>query len=1138
MKKRRFLALLMAVLMVFGMFPMVALGAEDVEFLVYESEAVEDTDTAWQSSSEMPETYELSQLSVGDISLEAGFELFRIQLALSMDMDLDTFLSGDIGSWADDYLHNWRSDNNIASPNYEGPVAVRYCPDTQTYYAYSMTSSQQVFSFVMCEEEYQLLDKISVLRAPHVFYNQMHTSFDEIAFINMMDSLLGIQSVDELLADIPQFYLEAVMANENLKLLDISREVQEIVPFTDPRHSRVMNTLNHPFNSIAQVAAFRQDGAVSSVGSGFLIYSDLVVTVAHIVYPGGNAEFASHFEVRPGRNGQISPFGVQTAQIRNAFYGMGWVRYRDFGDDWAILRLDGPFPGHDTQRDRIRIHAPDDNAIRNGLMDTTLTGFPLGHNFYMYTNTGRVTLIFSNTIHTNNFVTFGYSGSPMLDHTGRAFGILSAGTPNANNSIAFRMTPSFVQFASLLEPGIMPTPIPTPAPGPTVRVTSWTELQTAVNNAPIGQVTTIQILNSFPAGNAISIEDGRHIVLMSNDTGPRGTRALTQTSSIRHFFVNATSSLTLSHIILDGRFGGIQVNGGGELIMNTRGIIENSERTAVVLSGSGTSEATQARFTMLGGEIRNNSGINFSTVTNPGVGGVIIGDNSQFIMNSGVISNNISLNASNSTIDVGGVLLLSATSIFEMNEGATIRDNAQRGNPVGTLGSQWGHAGGVLMMNGTFTMNGGSITGNISEASGGSGVLVAGGTFTLYGGVISNNGVTSHLRGAIRLIRGGAFIMHDGVIERNIGIGVDVRDGTMTMLGGRIRLNAGTGVVLGTTNAVFTMSGGSIISNTGTNDAGGVSIHNGSFAMEGGTISGNQTNIPIGGANGAFGAGVSVVSGVFTMTNDDARIENNHLSFNHPQSSIGGGGGIGVGPWGTVNITAGVITGNSAPRGGGVFVSSGSDGAFTMTGGIISDNIATHFDGGGIYSTRADHSHVLPITAYNNLNIGSDVIFFGNTARNGISAPPDNRLPHIATTHASRWGNPLNNYDINYTGRLGQEHGIRTWAELRAAVNAAPANTPTTIYILNSFEAPTGAVGNAITIPSNRQITLISSNTAPGSANVRVLSQANAGQRHFIVSGSLTLDRNITLQTAIGAGGVQAAGGTFIMGDGSDIIGW
>jgi len=117
-------------------------------------------------------------------------------------------------------------------------------------------------------------------------------------------------------------------------------------------------------------------------------------------------------------------------------------------------------------------------------------------------------------------------------------------------------------------------------------------------------------------------------------------------------------------------------------------------------------------------------------------------------------------------------------------------------------------------------------------------------------------------------------------------------------------------------------------------------------------------------------------------------------------------------------------TGTRAGRGGGVSMSASStmpaDNAFTMTGGSITNNTATS-EGGGIWSARASNALAVPASAFRDLNIGEDAIFYGNTAGNGASAPPDNRLPRIsATASTSIWDYVLNNYDINYTGRLGQ----------------------------------------------------------------------------------------------------------------------
>jgi hypothetical protein len=65
--------------------------------------------------------------------------------------------------------------------------------------------------------------------------------------------------------------------------------------------------------------------------------------------------------------------------------------------------------------------------------------------------------------------------------------------------------------------------------------------------------------------------------------------------------------------------------------------------------------------------------------------------------------------------------------------------------------------GGVYIVNGSFTMNGGNITGNTATGKGGGGVYVAGGAFTMNGGTISGNTATGS--GAGVYFSGGSFSM-------------------------------------------------------------------------------------------------------------------------------------------------------------------------------------------------------------------------------------------------------------------------------------------------------------------------------------------------------------------------------------------
>ena len=116
---------------------------------------------------------------------------------------------------------------------------------------------------------------------------------------------------------------------------------------------------------------------------------------------------------------------------------------------------------------------------------------------------------------------------------------------------------------------------------------------------------------------------------------------------------------------------------------------------------------------------------------------------------------------------------------------------------------------------GTFTLWGGSVTGNSIASDSGGGVYNYNGTFNMYGGSITGNNAG------------------------NLGGGVHTY-GTFNMTGGEIKNNkAGTcgGGVFN--NKIFTMTGGSITGNNAAKHGGGVYVF-GTFNMYGGSITGNN----------------------------------------------------------------------------------------------------------------------------------------------------------------------------------------------------------------------------------------------------------------------------------------------------------
>jgi uncharacterized repeat protein (TIGR02543 family) len=319
-------------------------------------------------------------------------------------------------------------------------------------------------------------------------------------------------------------------------------------------------------------------------------------------------------------------------------------------------------------------------------------------------------------------------------------------------------------------------------------------------------------------------------------------------------------------------------------------------------------------------------------------------------------------------------------SLVRVNSGGTLTMNQSvkiSGN-IASSSSYGGYGGGVYVDGGTFTMNGGEISGNTAYSSSyGGGVYVDRGTFTMNGGEISDNTAYSFSSSSYGGYGGGVYVsgiftMNGGEISGNTahsyssssygdgGGGVYVSSGTFTISGGKISGNTASsssygsygggvyvdggtftmegGEISGNTSSygggvyvngeTFTMEGGEISGNTSYSHGGGVYVDRGTFTMNGGEISGNTTDYP-----SSYGGGVYVYyNGTFTMSGGE--ISGNTSSY---------GGGVSVNGE-TFTMNGGEISGNTSSYGGGVSVSSGT---FTMNGGKISGNTSSY--GGGVY---------------------------------------------------------------------------------------------------------------------------------------------------------------------------------------------
>jgi hypothetical protein len=359
----------------------------------------------------------------------------------------------------------------------------------------------------------------------------------------------------------------------------------------------------------------------------------------------------------------------------------------------------------------------------------------------------------------------------------------------------------------------------------------------------------------------------------------------------------------------------IAMEGNGTITLSSNGAllrIGNGQTVIVkdlTLQGRNQNSASVVRITN-GGTFRmqgrasvtgNSAGSGFITSGVHVNGGIFfMEDNSSVINNSGT-------NASGPYS--GGGVSVDENGTFNM-QGGTISGNTITAN-AGSGYSGSAHGGGVFITNGTFNMRGGTITRNIATSKGtlnahayGGGVCIRGGTFNMQGGTITANTVSYDSLGR----EGQTLMMGGGTPWSARGGGVYV--GRLYGDNPRDSNDAGGGLYIGE-NCSSTMSNAIISGNTAHSSGAGVDVY-GSFTMTGGEISGNK------------GGGVDVY-GIFTM-------KNGKISGNG--SSTWKGGGVCLNS-GSFTMENGEISGNTASSGGGVYVTENS--VFNKTGGIIYD---------------------------------------------------------------------------------------------------------------------------------------------------------------------------------------------------------
>lgn len=298
--------------------------------------------------------------------------------------------------------------------------------------------------------------------------------------------------------------------------------------------------------------------------------------------------------------------------------------------------------------------------------------------------------------------------------------------------------------------GILPAKVY--AAATVVKVTSWSELSTAVGIAAIdGTETIIEIQNNFDKnGDEITIGTGKNITIQSAAGGPYTiTRAVGNMSSYFLIYSNSSlsGSLTLKNIILDGN--GNNVEATSSIIEN--GFMYNSKPGTFIMDSGAVIQ-----------NVNSNIGGNRA--------GAVSTSGGTFTMKAGSLIQN---SENDNAYGTGGVLNTSY-AVFNM-EGGSI---------VGCTGGNRGGYGGVKNQNATMNVSGlVNISGNTDVDGNTANVLLVSTTDSIVPGELdrlSTIGVMKYFYGSfLTTITGNNsdnyssnfFSDHDNYVIQNAGSG-------------------------------------------------------------------------------------------------------------------------------------------------------------------------------------------------------------------------------------------------------------------------------------------------------------------------------------------------------------------------------
>jgi uncharacterized repeat protein (TIGR01451 family)/CSLREA domain-containing protein len=471
-----------------------------------------------------------------------------------------------------------------------------------------------------------------------------------------------------------------------------------------------------------------------------------------------------------------------------------------------------------------------------------------------------------------------------------------------------------------------------------------------------------------------------------------------------------------------------------------------------------------------------------------------------------------------------------------------------------------GHGGGMYVVTGSITLNGGQVAHNAAYRGGGVYVEAGSGVFAQTGLSLIASNVVSDDGGGIYVLQGrvelsGARILSNTAGDTGGGVHAD-QDGAVLQMSeveihGNVAIDGG-GVYISDGSA--TVQESQILSNTVTGWGGGMYVFAGSLTVDGGQVLGNTAVERGGGAfvdsasvtlsavqilsntAGGRGGGIYVDQGVAILHVIGGQIRGNSTDHMEPQD---GGGGLYIWSGDATLDGTEIISNTTAADGGGVYV---YDGGAMVSGGQVLGNTAGD-DGGGIYldayGATFTQTGVTVIARNTALDAGGGMYILGgsgmlnggqvltNTAQGsgggGVCAAGSVTLKggQVAGNVTAGWGGGLNGIGSASSVLL---YGTRIVGNVAGAgggviIDDGSATLSETHIISNTATGSGGGMGvrqGRVRLNGGR----ILSNTAPVGGGVHV----DGSTAVFTQTGDTVIAHN----TASGTGPGEGGGGIYV----------